>query len=164
MSHVLVEIEKVVRSIAGKKFLPDAIRSGRFMQRKSFVTATPHARGSDDSDSESGVDNESEGSRTDASSDASDASDGEIPGISDSTALLHFVVPELRPCRVNLAPNMVPWRHSVSLLIHVAKDGGDRSLRGRHLNDNYHKLLSVSEESCRCKTCFLHKDATVNAP
>ena len=161
MSHVLVEIEKVVASIAAKKFLPDATRSGRYVQRNSSVKATLHARSSDDSDTESVVDNESEGSRTDASS---DASDGEIPGISDSTPLLHFVVPELRPCRVNLASNMVPWRHSVSLLIHVAKDGGDRSLCGRHLNDNYQKLLSVSDESCRCKTCFLHKDATVNAP
>ena len=81
----------------------------------------------------------------------------------DSTPLLHFVVPELRPCRVEVAKGTVPWRHTVSMLIHLSKDGGERSLCGRHLNDNYQKLLSVSDESCRCKTCFLHKDAAVAA-
>ena len=161
MSHVLVEVEKVVRMIAGKKFLPDATRSGRFMQQKSKVPPAQTASSLVESDSESDSDIEADGFRTDASS---DASDGDVPGIPDSTPLLNFVVPELRPSVLNTAPGMIPWRHSVSLLIHLARDGGERSLCGRHINANYQKLLSVSDESCRCKTCFLHKDAMVNAP
>ena len=64
MSHVLVEIERVVKLIADKKFLPDATRSGRFVNQTSAKPSVPSAARSPATDDESTTDTESDGNNT----------------------------------------------------------------------------------------------------
>ena len=61
MSHVLVEVSRVVKMIADKKFLPDATRSGRFVNQTRAKPSVPSAVQSPVSDDESDTDIESDG-------------------------------------------------------------------------------------------------------
>ena len=55
MSHVLVEVSRVVKMIADKKFLPDATRSGRFVNNTGTKPSVSSAVSSPVADGESDI-------------------------------------------------------------------------------------------------------------
>lgn len=143
----------LLKQIKQGNFCPDSTRSGRFKEAlnrdavardamsESGLTSTefsgePTVVGSEEDEEESS----SLDSWTDSGSDADpevEPEDGDLEEI-DNSALLNLVMPNLRPSRVRLGPDMETRKHRQSGIKHIMEAEGSKFLCGRRVTERYY--------------------------
>ena len=151
MGPAVGKLVNTLKAIKQGLFLPDANRSGRFVNQ-----GAPDQTGADLATEEL---SDSDSSFVPSSSDSSDSGDDVFAGPSDSTLLWHLVVPELRPGFLDVPDDCTVFRNNVSGMQHLKLNGNVKFLCGRRECDRYTYFAGKPVKGvAMCEHCLHSKD------
>lgn len=149
MGPAVARLVGTLQAIKQGAFLPDANRSGRFVNPPA--TQSPAEDVQSDSDS----------SYVPSSNESSDSDEFLFSGPSDSTLLWHLVAPNLRPGFVDVPESCTVFRNNMSGMQHLKRHGSVKFLCGRRECDRYTYFAGKPVKGvAMCEHCINSRDLT----
>lgn len=143
----------LLKQIKQGHFRPDSTRSGRFqvelqtekstaLEQRAVAASSPEDSGPPTLVGSESIpdDSSSDDSWTDSASDAEgdiEQEDEDLEDV-DNTALLHLVMPNLKPSLFNLKEEMRTWKHRQSGVKRIQEEDAAKFLCGRRVTDRYY--------------------------